>query len=378
MASPDFKALQDEVQKALVTTVKSANRIAAEDLAFQRTVNPSVADELDETTARLLGLSHKLLKSAAEVCGQGSVPELEDADDVDMHWRKIVDVLDNVLEKADRSIDEFTGVLKRKDAPTETVGKPISVDVVMNRSLTCNKTPNAKKPRTALASNMRNANIAKPQLEFERAIDNTSWRPVLSKKPNASVPLEESLAKDSAESGSKHPYEAEILAAKYPERVYQKAEPILYHPVKSTTAKWVDTYEGVLEMLGELKKAKEIAVDLEHHDTRTYAGLLSLMQISTRDQDWIVDTLKPWRHQLEVLNEVFTDPKIVKYFTLRRRLLVLTNAMSTYTPTTPNTWKTSGTMSGLLRDSEGRPPHTCQTETVGILGYGPIGTYLVP
>ncbi|CRK24284.1 hypothetical protein BN1708_018089, partial [Verticillium longisporum] len=87
MASPDFKALQDEVQKALVTTVKSANRIAAEDLAFQRTVNPSVADELDETTARLLGLSHKLLKSAAEVCGQGSVPELEDADDVDMHWR---------------------------------------------------------------------------------------------------------------------------------------------------------------------------------------------------------------------------------------------------------------------------------------------------
>lgn len=154
--------------------------------------------------------------------------------------------------------------------------------------------------------------MAKPQLEFERAIDNTSWKPVLSKKPNASVPLEESLAQDSAESGSKHPYEAEILAASYPERVYQKAEPILYHPVKSTTAKWVDTYEGVLEMLGELKKAKEIAVDLEHHDTRTYAGLLSLMQISTRDQDWIVDTLKPWRHQLEVLNEVFTDPKIVK------------------------------------------------------------------
>jgi hypothetical protein len=36
------------------------------------------------------------------------------------------------------------------------------------------------------------------------------------------------------------------------------------------------------------------------------------MQISTRDQDWIVDTLKPWRHKLEVLNEVFADPSIVK------------------------------------------------------------------
>lgn len=98
----------------------------------------------------------------------------------------------------------------------------------------------------------------------------------------------------------------------YPKSVYQKAEPIMYQPVESTQATWVDTYEGVLEMLEELKKAKEIAVDLEHHDYRTYVGLVSLMQVSTRDKDWIVDTLKPWRHKLEVLNEVFADPSIVK------------------------------------------------------------------
>ena len=45
---------------------------------------------------------------------------------------------------------------------------------------------------------------------------------------------------------------------------------------------------------------------------RTYSGLLSLMQISTREKDWIIDTLQPWRHKLEVINEVFADPKIVK------------------------------------------------------------------
>lgn len=111
---------------------------------------------------------------------------------------------------------------------------------------------------------------------------------------------------------SKHPYETEISESKYPSSVYKQTEPILYKPVKTTTAIWVDTYEGVVEMLDELKKAKEIAVDLEHHDNRTYAGLLSLMQISTREKDWIVDTLKPWRHRLEVLNEVFADPKILK------------------------------------------------------------------
>lgn len=65
-------------------------------------------------------------------------------------------------------------------------------------------------------------------------------------------------------------------------------------------------------MLEELKQAPEIAIDLEHHDSRTYTGLLSLMQISTRDKDWIVDTLQPWRHKLEVLNEVFADGRKLK------------------------------------------------------------------
>ena len=98
----------------------------------------------------------------------------------------------------------------------------------------------------------------------------------------------------------------------FPRGVFEKAEPKMYTPLESSKAIWVDTYEGVLEMLEELKKATEIAVDLEHHDFRSYVGLASLMQISTRDKDWIVDTLVPWRHKLEVLNEVFADPNIVK------------------------------------------------------------------
>ena len=65
-------------------------------------------------------------------------------------------------------------------------------------------------------------------------------------------------------------------------------------------------------MLEELKLAREIAVDVEHHDEHSYIGLVSLMQISTRDKDWLVDTLKPWREKVQVLNEVFTDPNILK------------------------------------------------------------------
>jgi exosome complex exonuclease RRP6 len=110
----------------------------------------------------------------------------------------------------------------------------------------------------------------------------------------------------------KHPYQTEISQMQYPERLFKTAEPIPYQPDDTTSAIWVDTYEGVLEMLEDLKQAQEIAVDLEHHDFRTYTGLVSLMQISTREKDWIVDTLKPWRHKLQVLNEAFADPSIIK------------------------------------------------------------------
>jgi exosome complex exonuclease RRP6 len=216
---------------------------------------------------------------------------------------------------------------------------------------------------------MSRANIEKPQLKFEKPPDNLNpnpWKPILTRKPFATVPLEASLGsyidenqntqydysfyiplaatKASVEFKAlsdadkeiriknrlaqlqrlgdtytsnhefryKHPYEAEILQLQYPSFVYEKREPIQFLPIESTTATWVDTFEGVEIMLEELKTADEIAIDLEHHDYRTYTGLLSLMQISTRDKDWIVDTLQPWRHRLEVLNEVFTDPTKLK------------------------------------------------------------------
>ncbi|KAF6817930.1 exosome complex exonuclease [Colletotrichum plurivorum] len=293
----DFKFIQEKAQTALLATTRSVNRIAAEDLAFQRAVNLGVGDELDAKTERLLELSTTLLKSAAQVFGL-TAPELEDADDIELRWRGIVDVVDSVLEKADTSIDEYTGALKRKDAPTGDASQ-------------------AKKPKTAGTEKVvRNANISKPQLNFDPPVDNhATWKPVLTEKPHAKVPLDQSLATCESDKGFvvyKHPYEKEILEAKYPDRTYEQAEPIPWQPVEKTEAKFVDTYEGVLEMLEELKKAKEIAVDLEHHDYRTYVGLTSLMQISTREKDWIVDTLKPWRQQLQVLNEVFADPSIIK------------------------------------------------------------------
>lgn len=116
--SQDFKSLQESIQKSLISTVKTANRIAAEDLSFQRTVNPEVGQQLDDKSSRILALSNRLLQSAAKACGVKGAPKLEDAEDVDMKWRGVVDVVDGVLEKADTAMDEYTGLVKRKEPPT--------------------------------------------------------------------------------------------------------------------------------------------------------------------------------------------------------------------------------------------------------------------
>ena len=116
-----------------------------------------------------------------------------------------------------------------------------------------------------------------------------------------------------------HPYRTEIEAYQYPERICSKSDPIPYKPFESTTATFVDTLEALEEMVEELKTANEIAIDLEHHDARSYIGIVSLMQISTRERDWIIDTLQPWRRRLECLNEVFANPNIIKVSVRRVR-----------------------------------------------------------
>ncbi|KAK0725420.1 ribonuclease H-like domain-containing protein [Lasiosphaeris hirsuta] len=301
-SSQYFKTLRETVQAALVTTTRTVNRLANEDLQFQRTANPGVGNHLDEKSERLLKLAGDLLKSAGNATGQ-RVSTLEDVDDVDIHWRGIVDVIDSLLEKADTCLDEYTGMIKRKDAPTPDAGRD---------------SKRTKSTNSRLDWSLKRANILKPQDAFEKKVNNFdsgAWKPLLTTKPHARLSLEESLVTFVDEENNtqyRHPYEHEILSMQYPSQVYEKREPEEYLPVETTTAIWVDTFDGVLEMLAELKQATEIALDLEHHDFRSYTGLLSLMQISTREKDWIVDTLVPWRHKLEVLNEVFADPNIVK------------------------------------------------------------------
>ncbi len=69
----------------------------------------------------------------------------------------------------------------------------------------------------------------------------------------------------------------------------------------------------VESLINSLNCSKEFAVDLEHHDYRSFQGFTCLVQISTRAEDFVIDALK-LRHELFRLNEPFTNPKIIKVF----------------------------------------------------------------
>ena len=305
-----FKTLQTEIAAALKSTTKSASLIGGADIPFQRSLNPDAGTQLDAQNARLLHLAQRLLENAA-ASSDAVGPKLPDVEAIDANWRGVVDVIDSLLEKADTSLDEYTGVVKRLSPATEQV-RSAHTESEAHR-LTRPQAP--VKPRPNIADKKI---IAKPQLKFEHAPSNSEtggFRPLVTSKPHAKIPLEECLQTFKDRRGREqypHPYQTEIETYEYPSTVYEHSEPQQYPPFETTTATLVDTPEALATMLSELKTAKEIAIDLEHHDNRSYIGMVSLMQISTRDKDWIVDTLKPWRRKLECLNEVFADPSILK------------------------------------------------------------------
>lgn len=64
-------------------------------------------------------------------------------------------------------------------------------------------------------------------------------------------------------------------------------------------------------MLPVLEAAEELAVDLEHHHLESFLGITCLMQVSTRDADFILDTLS-LGPQLAQLAKIFENPNVVK------------------------------------------------------------------
>ena len=183
-----FKTLQEDVSARLVETTRTAGRIANEDLAFLRSSNPTIKKLLDQQNARLLALAQGLIRNVVSE-NETPAPEFRNSEAMEDNWQKIVDVVDNLLERTDACLDEFTGVIKKqgpgpKDMPVSGVATPRS------------------RPSKAF----RDQNMPKPQLLFNNLSRNdelTSFKPLLRSKPHATVSLEESMSPIVSENGLK-------------------------------------------------------------------------------------------------------------------------------------------------------------------------------
>ncbi|KAF5374147.1 hypothetical protein D9615_008827 [Tricholomella constricta] len=276
--SATFDAFNSQLQVGALKVTRNALALP-NDVAFHRSMDSEFARDLDSFSSRVLSLTNKVLAlvSTADTTssrGKGK-GKLESQDDVfDNFHSLVVDSMDQLLERTDICLDEFLGRTK----PPAIVVNPIAQQ--SKKAITRGHID----PVIQHASHLQ-----KPQLLFKRKAENSD-------SPWAT-----------------HPYRYEITHISYPERMFQPVTPSLPRDFAETPFTWVSTIEDLQSMLAKLRQATEIAVDLEHHSYRSYSGFLCLMQISTRDEDWIVDTLA-LRNELIELNEVFTDPKIVKVF----------------------------------------------------------------
>ncbi|CAM9577228.1 unnamed protein product, partial [Heterosigma akashiwo] len=122
-----------------------------------------------------------------------------------------------------------------------------------------------------------------------------------------------------------HPYEAELREFTHSEQQLRPPGPdreSLVVPSSHVDAPytWVDTEAGLGDLLAHLlgqeeggsgEPVAEVALDLEHHSFRSFQGVTCLMQLSTRERDYLIDALAV-REWLPRLLPVLADPQVVK------------------------------------------------------------------
>ncbi|XP_038161928.1 exosome component 10 [Cyprinodon tularosa] len=254
---------------------------------------------------------------------------------VEERFDLVVDSNDVILERAGILLDEADGV-NRSQNPVMPAGfqPPKIVVSSWNRK--------GSSSRSETFRLLHAKNVARPQLKFKEKVDNsnTPFVPKIFIKPNAVKPLpsyfsnkqirkerpedldvpaaladfiHQQRTQEHVEDMFAHPYQYELDHLTVPESLLSKPEPQMYKPMAETKLSFIDSLDDLVTLNEKLCRLSEFAVDLEHHSYRSFLGLTCLMQISTREEDFIIDTLE-LRSEMYILNEAFTDPSIVKVF----------------------------------------------------------------
>jgi exosome complex exonuclease RRP6 len=263
----------------------------------------------DEIKVRHRLASERLLELISSLIGylDGSKSEFQNAEDLLENYHNVIDVNDGILERADTYWDQSS-----RSSTTKTPS-------IVSKNI---------KGKNADYRLIYSPHLMRPQLKFEDKIDNFApvFIPKLKEKPHAQISLEDSLKWSIIDTldieleiyqsrrGYPNPYAYEMMHLNYPHWLFENHEREEYpKTLDQVPCHWIDTVDQLNQLVKILEKQRDIAVDLEHHNYRSYYGFVCLMQISTREEDYLIDTLA-LRSHLHILNRCFTHPNIVKVF----------------------------------------------------------------
>ncbi|XP_075213173.1 exosome component Rrp6 [Lycorma delicatula] len=292
----------------LMNLIKDSNNLQSENWDFYTTF-PAFNSLVGNESQKILQILNTIFQHQQI---RGNIIRRDNEEKFDL----LIEANDSILERVDSNLDELQGLKKN---PEPVVGKIRAIR--RDNALLISKNGDNASQKSKFQNNVVQSLITtrlnvRPQIKFKDKIDNRNipFEPRIKEKPNSLKPLSVLIEKydDKGESFS-HPYEYELDLFKPPEEQLKACDPQKPKPLAEVPLIYVKDEETLNEMMDHLKKHKEIAVDLEHHSYRSFQGFTCLVQISTRDHDYIVDALE-LRHKLYVLNEVFTDPKVVKVF----------------------------------------------------------------
>ncbi|GAB1859700.1 phospholipase A1 [Camponotus japonicus] len=301
-----FDNRSQEAYDAMIAGIKAANNLpAADNFNYYVCLKPSLNETRNKDLKRILATMQMIIRTT------GGSSNIESAD-VDDKFDLLLETNDHLLDQANILMDEESGILRNPQVElvVSQMPKPL-INGSWNRADRANESSdNSDKIRL-----LGGKNIQRPQLMFKDKIDNSSkpWMPRIKEKPNSLKPL--ALYVEEGEHGEvfNHPYEFELDKFDIPECQLKKSVPVQYKSLESTEFKLIEKPSEIKILLEDLKNQKEIAVDLEHHSYRTFQGITCLMQISTVNTDYLIDTLA-LRSELHQLNEIFTKPTILKIF----------------------------------------------------------------
>ncbi|CAO3668818.1 unnamed protein product [Rhizopus stolonifer] len=111
----DFKSYQASLFKTLVSATAAVNSIQVEDIGYFQLLDRSFAKDLDQASSSTLNLGNNLLQKLASDGGIELKTEYEVLEDVVAGYGNVVDVCDNLLDKADICLDYLKGNIVTED-----------------------------------------------------------------------------------------------------------------------------------------------------------------------------------------------------------------------------------------------------------------------